>query len=307
MKYGMPACNDPTCPLNRQGVGHEMHEEIERQEITRQCNDPRCAMNRMGMIHNVHDKSYAGMQNPQKITKEQHDSSRSDEQSPTKGQPHVDFTIKREGPNPQEITKEQHELPRSDEQSPTKGQPPVDFTIKREWPNPQESEQLARHIQRMKVKQEEAKAREQVKNETDDGDANDALYELLRNISNESQKSQGRPQADTSGRQKTMSQQRTHAGTGAQTANTQTAGEQGADKPSEEESVLMAKNPHKVFGLSRNSTCDQIKSRYKELAKTHNSSRGRINKSKQDNERADAIMSNINKAYSNLKTVHGCR
>ena len=35
----------------------------------------------------------------------------------------------------------------------------------------------------------------------------------------------------------------------------------------EEESVLMAKNPHKVFGLSRNSTCDQIKSRYKELAK----------------------------------------
>ena len=271
MKYGMPACNDPTCPLNRQGVGHEMHEEIERQEITRQCNDPRCAMNRMGMIHNVHDKSYAGMQNSQKITEEQHDSSRSDEQSPTKGQPHVDFTIKRE------------------------------------WPNPQESEQLARHIQRMKVKQEEAKAREQAKKETDDEDVNDVLYELLRNISNESQKSQGRPQADTSGRQKTMSQQRTHAGTGAQTANTQTAGEQGADKPSEEESVLMAKNPHKVFGLSRDATCDQIKSRYKELAKTHNSSRGRINKSKQDNERADAIMSNINKAYSNLKTMHGCR
>ena len=232
-------------------------------------------MNRMGMIHNVHDKSYAGTQNPKKITKEQ------------------------------------HELPRSDGQIPTKGQPHVDFTIKREWPNPQESEQLARHQQRMKVKQEEAKAREQAKKETDDEDANDALYELLRNVSNESQKSQGRPQgrpqADTSGRQQTMSQQRTHAGTGAQTANTQTAGEQGADKPSEEESILMAKNPHKVFGLSRNATCDQIKSRYKELAKTHNSSRGRINKSKQDNERADAIMSNINKAYSNLKTMHGCR
>ena len=114
-------------------------------------------------------------------------------------------------------------------------------------------------------------------------------------------------QADTSGRQQTMSQQRTHVGTNAQTANTQTAGEQGADKLSEEEPILMAKNPHKVFGLSRNATCDQIKSRYKELAKTHNSSRGRINKSKQDNERADAIMSNISNAYSNLKTVHGCR
>ena len=128
----------------------------------------------------------------------------------------------------------------------------------------------------MKVKQEETKAREQAKNETNEEDANDALYELLRNISNESQKSQGRPQADTSGRQQTMSQQRTHASINAQTANTQTAntqtaGGQGADKPSEEESVLMAKNPHKVFGLSGDATCDQIKSRYKELAKTHNS------------------------------------
>ena len=157
MKYGMPACNDPTCPLNRQGVGHEMHEGIERQEITHQCNDPRCAMNRMGTIHNAHDKSYAGMQNPQKITEEQHD------------------------------------LPRSDEQIPTKSRPPADFTIKREWPNPQEFEQLARHQQRMKVKQEEAKAREQAKNETDDVDVNDALYELLRNISKDSQESQGRP------------------------------------------------------------------------------------------------------------------
>ena len=307
MKYGMPACNDPTCPLNRQGVGHEMHEEIERQEITHQCNDPRCAMNRMGTIHNAHDKSYAGMQNPQKIMEEQHDLPRSDEQIPTKSRLPADFTIKREWPNPQEITKEQHDSSRSDEQSPTKGQPPVDFTIKREWPDPQESEQLARHMQRMKVKQEEAKTREQTKKKTNDGDANDALYELLRNISNESQESQDSPQADIPRRQQTMSQQRTHAGTNAQTANTQTAGEQGADKPSEEESILMAKNPHKVFGLSRDATCDQIKSKYKELAKTHNSSRGRINKSKQDNERADAIMSNINKAYSNLKAMHGCR
>ena len=136
MKYGMPACNDPTCPLNRQGVGHEMHEEIERQEITHQCNDPRCAMNRMGTIHNAHDKSYAGMQNPQKIMEEQHDLPRSDEQSPTKSRPPVDFTIKREWPNPQKITEEQHESPRSDEQSPTKSRSPVDFTIKREWPNP---------------------------------------------------------------------------------------------------------------------------------------------------------------------------
>ncbi len=52
----MSLCNDPKCPLNRQGVSHEDHETIENKPVKNPCNDPRCAMNRMGMKHEVHDE-----------------------------------------------------------------------------------------------------------------------------------------------------------------------------------------------------------------------------------------------------------
>lgn len=48
------ACNDPRCPLNRRGVPHRPHGEIERDEVVDPCNDPRCALARLGMPHNSH-------------------------------------------------------------------------------------------------------------------------------------------------------------------------------------------------------------------------------------------------------------
>ena len=48
------ACNDPRCPLNRRGVPHRPHGEIERDEVVDPCNDPRCALTRLGMPHNSH-------------------------------------------------------------------------------------------------------------------------------------------------------------------------------------------------------------------------------------------------------------
>ena len=222
-------------------------------------------MNRMGMVHNAHDEFYVGMRELQ------------------------------------ETIEERHDAPRSDDPLPAKSRPPVDFTIRRERSNPQESEQLARYRQRMKAKREATEAQERAKNETDDGDADDALNELFRNISNETQVRQGRPHADAPGRRQTMARQRTHADTSAQIAS-----EPVADKPSAGELILAAKNPHEAFGLLRDATCGQIKSRYRELARMHDSSRGRINKSKRDKEQADAVMSKINKAYSDLKSMHGC-
>lgn len=47
-------CNDPRCPLNRRGVPHRPHGEIERDEVVEPCNDPRCALTRLGMPHNSH-------------------------------------------------------------------------------------------------------------------------------------------------------------------------------------------------------------------------------------------------------------
>jgi len=51
----MSLCNDPKCPLNRQGVPHETHESIGNKPVENPCNDPRCAMNRMGLKHEIHD------------------------------------------------------------------------------------------------------------------------------------------------------------------------------------------------------------------------------------------------------------
>ena len=47
-------CNDPRCPLNRRGVPHRPHEDIEHDDVLDPCNDPRCALTRLGMRHNSH-------------------------------------------------------------------------------------------------------------------------------------------------------------------------------------------------------------------------------------------------------------
>ena len=95
-------------------------------------------------------------------------------------------------------------------------------------------------------------------NETYDNNANKALNELLSNIASEKQ---NRP--TTNQKQTTNVTEKKH-----EPPNTTNG-----------KSILDAKNPHDIFGLKRDCGCDQIKSRYRELAKTHDSSRGRINKS----------------------------
>lgn len=47
-------CNDPRCPLNRRGVPHRPHGDIEGDAVLDPCNDPQCALTRLGMRHNSH-------------------------------------------------------------------------------------------------------------------------------------------------------------------------------------------------------------------------------------------------------------
>lgn len=47
-------CNDPRCPLNRRGVPHRPHGDIEGDAVLEPCNDPQCALTRLGMRHNSH-------------------------------------------------------------------------------------------------------------------------------------------------------------------------------------------------------------------------------------------------------------
>lgn len=47
-------CNDSRCPLNRRGVPHRPHGDIEGDRVLDPCNDPQCPLTRLGMRHNPH-------------------------------------------------------------------------------------------------------------------------------------------------------------------------------------------------------------------------------------------------------------
>ena len=106
----------------------------------------------------------------------------------------------------------------------------------------------------------------------------------------QNQKQQGQQRQNTT-------QERPHTNTSSD--------EQKSTKPMKP--MVTADDPYTVFGLPTNATCEQIKSRYKELVKKYNSSSGRMHKTEYDNERADSIMSNINVAYEELNKLHACR
>ena len=121
---------------------------------------------------------------------------------------------------------------------------------------------------------------------------NDALNESQQNIADKTQKA----------RQKT--QQQTQQKTRQQKASRQGPNKHAQSPPKK---AILTKDPNNVFGLLPTATCEQIKSKYKQLAKKHNPSLGRINRSKEYNERADAIMANINTIYDELKKERGCK
>ena len=68
--------------------------------------------------------------------------------------------------------------------------------------------------------------------------------------------------------------------------------------------ILRSRDPYEIFGISKNVTATEIKSRYRELAKKHNPSQGIINKSDSEKERSNKIMAKINYAFGHLKQIH---
>ena len=71
--------------------------------------------------------------------------------------------------------------------------------------------------------------------------------------------------------------------------------------------ILAATAPHDIFGIPKEATCRMIKSRYRDLAKAYDPSKGIINKSDIDKKISNEIMTRINSAYLQLKEIHGCR
>ena len=77
----------------------------------------------------------------------------------------------------------------------------------------------------------------------------------------------------------------------------------GADD-SEIRKILDSRDPHDILGVSKNAAIDEIKARYREMAKKHDPSQGIIHKSAIEKERSNKIMAKINYAFTQLKRVH---
>ena len=221
----MSNCNDPKCPLNRQGVSHENHESIENKPVKNPCNDPRCAMNRMGMRHEIHDGKQTNYEEPKQEKTSNQFSNDEFHGSSYDALQELGKRVYKENPNKLSREKILEERRKRERQ-----------TIEQEA-------------------QEEIRRRENLKK-----------------------------QEKTSITSKIFSRLN-------------------SDLPSVNK-ILHSNDPYETFNISRDSTCDDIKSKYKELSKNYNATRGSVNRTREEQERLTKTQSKINIAYDFLRKKH---
>jgi len=68
--------------------------------------------------------------------------------------------------------------------------------------------------------------------------------------------------------------------------------------------ILHSEDPYVVFGLKPDTTCDEVKMKFRELSRVYNASRGSINKSLEEKKQINTIQSRINLAYDKLRKKH---
>lgn len=226
----MGYCNDPKCPLNRQGVAHENHSDIENSTITNPCNDPRCAMNRMGIQHEVH-----GGKKPTEKPGEQKKSRRVyDEEFHGS----ADDAL-------QELGKQIN----NNDSNKISRQKILEERRRRER---QTIEQEARE----EVKRRERAKRQEQINKQEQNSIKSKIF---------SRSKSGLPSINQ---------------------------------------ILHSSDHYETFNVSKDSTCDEIKSQYKQLSKNYNAARGSANRTPEEQERLTKAQSKINVAYDFLRKNH---
>ncbi len=240
----MSTCDDPKCPLNRQGIYHEPHHIIENTPVTNPCDDSRCAMNRMGIRHNLHEGQYGSQQKTSQKTSQKKDQKKDQKTSQKKDQKKDQKT------------------------SQTAGQ---------------------------KTKKETSQS--YFDDDTFEGIPYDILDEAARILRDSHNRFGSIPGNDYGSVPKGRRRQQ------QQTTPPKRPAEQ---LLTEAERILRAKTPHEIFGISKNATCHEIKTRYRELAKKYDASKGIIHKSAPEKKRSNRIMAKINDSFSYLKEEHGC-
>ena len=268
-------CNDPKCPLNRQGVPHPIHELIENRPVTNPCLDGRCAMNRMGIPHDSHDIEKDPMRK-NKFEK----STNKNFNNATKIN---------------ELTREEVEAERQRRQR-----------IRRENEEA-EREQLRKdqeeEIERLR-KAEEEYLLKRAKNSKEDSKINKLSREQIEAERQRRQRldreraetEQNRVHSQTVSEKPTPTKPKPKSGLFSRFSSK-------SNIPSANQ-ILQSYDPYLIFGLKPDTTCQEIKLQFKELSRIYNASRGSINKSMEEKAQINAIQSRINTAYDTLRKRH---
>ena len=250
----MSHCNDPKCPLNRQGVSHENHELIENKPVKNQCNNPRCAMNRMGISHETHDGEKDN-----------------DEEKQEEYKIPVEKSQQKEGKMKEFHAKVESDLREKQKRFDTENNSDgIDsFGDAMQELGRQIHGDSPNRLSREKILEERRKRKRRTIEQ-------EAQEEMKRRDLKEQDKTSTKPKIFS------------HVKSEIPSIN----------------QILHDNDPYVTFNLTQDTTCNEIKSRYKELSKNYNASRGSVNRTKEEQERLTRVQSKINIAYNFLRKKH---
>lgn len=157
------------------------------------------------------------------------------------------------------------------------------------------------HDQEHKQQQDYSRSEQKSRQNTDDGE--DIMDRIFREVLDELDRQSRRRRAGRSDRRQSAHGVDLDASKIPQRAQPG----HGANQVPAGNVILSTTNPHDIFGVPKEATCRMIKSRYRDLARAYDPSKGIINKSDIDKKISNEIMTRINSAYLQLKEIYGCR
>lgn len=252
----MNRCNDPTCPLNRQGLVHENHESIASRPITDPCEDSRCGLNRMGLRHNVHDHVESDSRGGSDNNNNNYNTASRQEHFSDQDSRQADYDNSNN----------------SNRNNDNTGGDDIDYDDL--------LDRLGKHAHNHDRSYEEHIISEDTKQERQKIEQ-EAQEEIRRQAKNKSS-----PQRRVSPRSAASS--RRNSDTAIPSIN----------------QILHITDPYKIFNVTQDTTCAQIKARFKKLSKNYNASRGSAHRTHKEQQLLTKVQSKINLAYDFLSKRH---
>lgn len=263
----MNHCNDPKCPLNRQGITHENHELIEGKPITDPCNNPRCALNRMGMRHNVHDEV------------ETDDERKQEQFHDDKGntQDNYDYNDNNDDNYNDDSYDDTYDDDNYNDDN-------YDDTYDDDYSDGDDADYNTLKELNKRIYKDNSSSEDET---------------ISENTKRERQRIEQEAQEEIRKRERRHNLKEKRSAESATSSRTSTNSD-----ISSIDQILHVSDPYMMFNLTHDATCDEIKAKFKKLSKNFNASRGSATRSRKEQQRLTQAQSKINLAYDFLRKKH---